>query len=110
MHRVFMTINACALRDASVSRFDFDRLVIILKREGQRMEKTIVGFGYPLPHKIMWKVTVVANRHMVMAAILPGIHVLLHDVTVDTRFRIVAQIARAFAIPKREGPDTSKQA
>ena len=53
--------------------------------------------------------TIIANGNVVMTAVLPGVHVLLHDVAIYTRFRVVAQIAGSASVAKGESPDASEQ-
>ena len=106
MNKILVTRYASALRDAFVSRLDLDRIFVASHREGERMEEAIVGFGDPFANEVVGQVTVVANGDVMMAALLPGIHVVLHHVTIDAGFRIVAQITGPFAISKRKRPDT----
>lgn len=104
-----MATNAGRLRHPFITGLDFDRVMIILQRERQRMKKTVVGFRHPFANVVMRQMTVIANGHMMVTALLPGIHMLLHDVAVHTRLRIVAQIAGALAVSECESADTQKE-
>jgi len=90
MHKVFVTVDACVLRYLLVSRLDLDRVMIVLQCERQGMKEPVVCFRGPFPDKVMWQVAVIARRDMVMAALLPRIKVILHDVAIRTRRGILA--------------------
>lgn len=109
MHYVLMAVQARSLRHARIARFDLNRIVVVLQSEGQRMEKTIVGFSNPLTNKIVGQVTIVAHRHRVMAARLPRVQVGLHDVTVGAGFRFVAQVTGTLTIAESEGGGPRQQ-
>lgn len=109
MHEILMARNAGALRDAAISGFDLDRIFESAGRERQRVEKAVVRLGHPLADEVMGKVAVIANRHMVMTALLPRIHVILHHVTIHARVGVVAQVTGATSIPKRERAQPRKQ-
>jgi hypothetical protein len=102
MHSCGMAINARALGDAPVSRLDSDRFVKILECERQRVKKSIVGLGHPMADEVVGQMAIVASRDVLMAGVLPGIVVTLHDMAIRARLWVAAQIAGAFAIAKRE--------
>lgn len=64
------------------------------------MKEPIVGFRDPFADEVMWHMTVIANSHRVVTAVLPGIHGVVHDMAVDAGFRIVAKVAGTFGIDK----------
>ena len=90
---VFVAIDAGILRNNFVARFDLDRVVVVLQREGNGVKKAIVRLREPFSNKIVWQVAIVAHRHMTMAAFLPGVEMFLHHVAVCARLRIVTQVA-----------------
>ena len=95
-----MATDAGRLSDSSVAGLDPNWIVIVLQSERQRMKKAVVGFRHPFSNVVMWQVAIVADGNMMMTAVLPRIHMLLHDMTVNTCLWIVAQIARPFAVAK----------
>jgi hypothetical protein len=107
---VLMAVKARLLGHAAIPRFDLDRLVEILQREGQRMKKTVVPFGEPLPNRVMRKMAVIANGNVTVSRMLPRIVVALHHMTIGTTGWIVAQVAPAFTIAESERPDARKNA
>ena len=110
MDEVFMAIEAGVLGDFTIPRLDLNRIVVIAKREGERMEKAVVRFRHVFAYEIVRQVTVVADGHMMMAAMLPGVVVFLHHVAVRTALGIVAEIAGPFAVAKRERANSRQQA
>lgn len=110
MHEFRMAIETRLLRHSAISRLDLDRFVVIFERKGQRMKESIVGLRHPFADRVVRKVTVVADRNVLMTRLLPRIEVVLHHVTVGARPRIVAQVAGSLAVPKGERPQTAEQA
>ena len=53
---------------------------------------------------------VVANRDVMMSALLPGVIMRLHRMAIDTRVRIIAQVARTFSVSKCKRADANKHA
>lgn len=104
-----VAVDAGAVRDRTIAGLDLDRVLEIAERESQRMKETVIRLGDPLADRVVGQMAIVANRHVVMAAVLPGIEVLLHDVAVDTRLRIVAEVAGALSVAEREGSQTHEQ-
>lgn len=102
MHSVFVTVDTSRLRHKLVATLDANRLWVILQSKRERMKKPVVRFGYPFADKVMRQMAIVANRYVMVAAHLPGVHVILHGVTIGTSFRVATQIACPFSIPKRE--------
>lgn len=85
-----MTINTRSLSHRTIAGFDLDRLMEIFHRECQGVKETVVRLGNPFSKWMVWQVAIVADRHMAMAGVLPRIEVVLHDVAVSARRRIVA--------------------
>lgn len=110
MDKVLVARNASALRYPSIPRLDLDRVLEVAGCERQRMEESVVGLGDPFANEIVWQVAVVANGDVVMAALLPRIHMILHHMTVDAGLWIVAHVAGTLAISEREHTDPRKHA
>jgi len=85
-----MAIDAGALRHPPIARLDSDRILKSPDREGERVKKSVIDFRHPLTDRIVGKMTIVADGHMVMAAMLPRIQVPLHDVAIRTRLGVIA--------------------
>jgi hypothetical protein len=100
--KVFMARHAGALGHPLVSGLDLNRILEATERECQRVEESVVCFCDPFSHEVMRQVAIVANGHVMVARMLPGVHVVLHHMAIDTRLRIVTQVACAFAVTKRE--------
>jgi len=62
-----------------------DRLVKILKGKPFRMPKAILTFREPLGDKFMRQVAIYTGSRRVMARLLPGIVLRLHDVAIHAR-------------------------
>ena len=97
-----MAIDTRALGHAAIPWLDLNRVVIATQRKGDRMEKAVVRLGHPFAYGMVRKMAVVANRDMVMAAVLPGIVLRLHRVAIHAAFWIVAQVTGAFAVAERK--------
>ena len=96
------------LCDRFITRFSCNWIVIVLKGKRNRVKQAVISFRDPLAHEIVRKVTIVANRDVVMTALLPGIEMILHHVTVGTGIRIVAEIARTFSVSKSKSSNSCK--
>lgn len=51
---------------------------------------------------------IVANGDMLVAGMLPGVEVILHDMAISAAGWIVAQITGSLAVPEREGADAAE--
>ncbi len=110
VHEIFVAIHTRALSHTLVTRFDLNRIFVVAQRERQRVEETIVGLGHPFPDCIMWQMTIVTNGDVMVARVLPRIVLPLHGMTINARQRVVAQIARSFAVTKRKGAKPGEHA
>ena len=102
MNKVLVAIDAGALCYALVARLDLNWIAVATERECQRMKKSVISFGHPFADRMMWQMAIVADRDMMVAGVLPRIEMLLHRVAIDTRLRIVAEVAGALAIAECE--------
>ncbi len=110
MDKIFMAIEAGVLSDFTIPRLDLNWIVVVAERESERMEKAVIRFRHVFADKVVRQMAVVANGHMMMTAMLPGVVIFLHHVAVRTALGIVAEIAGPFAIAKRERANSSQQA
>ena len=88
---------------------NLNRLVKTAEREIIRMPKTVRGFGVVFPQNIGRRMTIVAGRRRVMTRFLPAVVLLLHNVAVGARHRVVAHIRIAFRIDERINADADCQ-
>lgn len=110
VNKIFVAIDACALRYSPISGLDLNWIVVTAHREGERMKESIVSFRQPLADCIVRQVTVVAYGDMMVTALLPRIHMALHHVTVNARLRVVAEVTGTFAIAERKRAYTRQYA
>jgi len=92
MSDVLMAPLTVVLKNAGVSGDYLNRLVEVLKREGPRVAKPVIGLRQVFPQEVLWKVTVVTRCRRVMTALHPGIKVGLHYVAVDARAGIGTKV------------------
>jgi hypothetical protein len=107
---VLMAMQACALGHSTIPRLDLNWLVKVFECECQRMKEAVVGLGDPLTNWMVWEVAIIAHRDMLMARILPGVVMALHDVTVDARRGVITEVTCALTVAKGEGADAAKDA
>lgn len=105
-----MTRHASALRDPLISWFDLDRIFVIAQRERERVKEPVIRLGDPFADRMMRQVAVIADGNVMMAALLPRIHVPLHRMAVHACLRIVAHVAGTLAVAKSERPQASEHA
>lgn len=108
MHDILMTFAARVLRHALAARLHANGIVKMARSEGKRMEKTVIGFSEILSEHVGRRVTIVASRDGTMATLDPAIEMVLHDVTIGARSRIVAQVRRTFCIDESVSAETCR--
>ena len=64
-----------------------DRLMEILKGKSFGMPKAILPFREPLGNECMWQVAIYTGGRRMMAGLLPGLVLRLHDVAIQRRPR-----------------------
>ncbi len=89
MHKFLVAIDASALSHLSISGLDSNGVYVSAQCEGQRVEKAVVGLRDPFSDRVMRQMAVIANRDRVMATVLPGIQMVLHDMAIDARLWVV---------------------
>src|SRR5262245_37126153 len=93
-----MAMDATALENRTVFWPDEKWVVKVLQRERVGMPEPIFGFGEILADEIVGSVAIVAGGDGVVAGFLPAVVVIAHDVAVDARCRIAAEVRKAFAV------------
>ena len=66
------------------------------------MKETIVRLGDPFAHRVVGEVAIVTGRHSGVTGVLPGIIGLIHDVTIHTGLRVVAEVTCSLPVAKSE--------
>ena len=102
VHDFPMAMETRILCHASVSRLDLNRVMEVFKRESEGMKESVVGLGCPFPNEVVGQMAIVTDGHTLMTRFLPRVVVVLHDMTVSTRLRIVAQVTGPLPIAKRK--------
>lgn len=64
------------------------------------MAKAVEHFNSVLADNIMGQMAVIAFCDMMMCGLLPGVHILLHDMTIHASVGIVRKIGVAFGVNK----------
>ena len=94
----FVTLSAGAFRDAAIARFYPERVWEIARSEGKGMPKSVIGFGQILRDEAVRSVAIVACGGRTMAALNPGVEVVLHDVAIRAGCGVIGKIGGAFRI------------
>ena len=102
VNQEFVAPDAVTFQNVKVSALDLNRFVKVLKRKGPGVEKTIICLCDPFAEKLVGHVTIVARRPRRMATLDPRVVLRLHDVAVDARRGVIAEIRVAFTIAKCE--------
>ena len=90
MHDILMTFAAGILRHALAAWLHADGIVKMARSEGERMKKNVIRLSKILSDNVGRRVAIVARRGGAMTGFDPTIEVVLHDVAIGARSRIVA--------------------
>jgi hypothetical protein len=93
-----MTRPTGVFRDRLTARLHANGLMKIAGREGIRVPEAVIGLRIILGDDVRWRMTIITGGHGPMTRFDPGIVVVLHDVTVGTRSRVIYQIRPALGI------------
>lgn len=103
MNKIGVAAQTVRMQDFRIARLDLDRLVKILEGESFGMAIAVIGFGNQFgDDAVVRHMAIDANGRCVMAALLPRIKLIVHDVAVGARSRIGAEIRKPFRICERE--------
>src|SRR5579862_1201456 len=92
VHQIAMTVQTISLQNSLAHRAQPDGFWKVLQREALGMPETVLRLDQILGDQRMRDVAIVAGRRRVMAGFLPAVVLLSHDVAVDARLGIVAQV------------------
>lgn len=109
MHRPGMAITTDSFRHCATASLHLNRLVEIAGGKGIRMPESMVDLGPILPHKVVWRMAVVAGGDRVVARLHPTIQMVLHDVAVRARVGIVRQVRPTARVDEGVAADTERQ-
>lgn len=84
-----VTTHTIFLQDREIFWFDADWLLKILQGKAFGMPKTVFHFSQIFGDKFMGNVTIVAGSGGVMAALLPAIILIPHDMAVHAGFGVI---------------------
>src|SRR5262249_26988471 len=104
MNDVGVALDAVLLHVSGAPRFDADRLREVLQCEPLRVPEAVLRLCQVLASKIVWDVAVVADGDGMVARLLPAVVMLAHDVAVDARLRVVAEVREALGVAEQVRP------
>ncbi len=99
-HRL-MAITTLLLGHLSVPLGYSYRLMKTAQREIIGMPEPIRSLGVIFADEILGRVAIVTGRRGVMTGLLPAVILLVHDVTIGARRRVVAHVRIPLSVPKR---------
>ena len=88
--KVLVTVDARTFRYSVVSGLNPNWVCIAAYSKRQRVKEAVVCLRDPFAYRVVRQVAIVAHGDMVVATLLPRIHVTLHNMTVNARLWIVA--------------------
>lgn len=97
-------MDAVGLKDLRTHGPEADRLWKVLQRETLGVPEAVLGLNKVLGDRNVWHVAVIAGRNGVMTGLLPTVVLVSHNVTVDARLRVVAQVRESFGVVDSEAP------
>jgi len=95
LHDVVMTFPAGLFRYFTASRRDVNVVFKPAGREVIGVPETVSRLGGVFGNETGRRVAIVTNRHRTMARLQPTTELVLHDVTIHTRFSIVGHVGIA---------------
>ena len=97
---LFVTAAASRFRNPFVPRPNQNIVWKSPRRKSKRVEESVLNLGRVLARKIMRSVAIVASSHRAVRRFDPRIVILLHDVAVRARLRIVRKIRISACVHK----------
>jgi hypothetical protein len=102
MNRRFMAMHAVILQDFAAARVHLNWFVKVLERKGPRVAPPVIGFGKVLGNELVRQVAIDTRGHRMMAGVLPGVVLRLHDMAVRASSWIRAEVRPPLAIAERK--------
>src|SRR5206468_2658 len=113
--QIVMAMETIGLKNARTHGPDANRLREILQREALGVPEAVLSLDQILGDQVMGYMAVIAGGVGVMTGLLPAVVLVAHDVAVDARLGVVAQVRKALGVvdgvgacPKR-GSDQDAQ-
>ena len=97
-HRLLVTTDAVVLQRLRVMIANANRFVKVLEGEAFAMPDAVLRFGQILRNESVRGVAVVAGGDGMMAAMLPAIELLAHDMAIHAGVGIVAEVRKALTV------------
>src|SRR5690606_32492989 len=114
--QVAVAVEARGLGDPAVDLADLDVLGVVLGRELQRVPEAVVGLVDVLVDEVVvGRVAVVAGGGVGMAALAPGVVLLVHGVALRAGGRVAAEVGHPVGVAEgehpqaHEGPDEHRE-
>src|SRR5262245_27001211 len=105
-----MAMKAVVMQHSLIAFANKDRLRKILKGKSFGMQKAVLTFREPLGNECMWQVTIYTGGHRMMAFLLPGIVLRLHNVAIHACRGVLTKIRKTFSIVESEATQAEKHA
>lgn len=80
-----------------------------LKREAHRVMIAVASLGQVLREELRRHMAVVTRSHCMVWPLAPRIELIIHDVAIRTRARIVAEIRKALGVTKCEAANSGER-
>jgi hypothetical protein len=103
---ILMAAQAVFLQLYGIHGTDANGVGKVLQGELHRVIPAIVRLGDEFGDERMWGVAIVADGPAMVAGLLPGIELFLHDVAVGALLGVVAEVGEAFGELKGVGSQT----
>ena len=104
-----MTMPARVLSHRAAAGLHGNRLMEIAGRESVGMPKTVVRLRPVFTHEVVRRMAIVAGGHRAVARLHPGIIMVLHDMAVRARFRVVREVRSATGVDERVTTNSCRQ-
>ena len=101
-----MTLPASLFSYRATARRDVNVVFVPAGREVVRMPETILRLGCIFADESRRCVTIVANRYRTMARLQPTTKLVLHDMTIHTRFSVVSHVGIPAGVNEGVGANT----
>lgn len=102
---LFVAVAARKLSDPTIAFRHPDRFMKSVGCEIVGMPEAVGGFRHILADKTRRSMTIVADGDRVMTRLDPTVVLVVHDMAVSARFRVVTQVGISLGIDKREATD-----
>jgi hypothetical protein len=106
VHKIGVAFQAIVLEDPRVPWLDLNRLVKVLEGETLGMPIAVVGLGDVFRNCLVWKMAINTAGGGMVARFAPGIVLIVHDVAIDARLGVRAEVGKAPRIRERDHADT----